>query len=86
VKESKLVIFQTSSQAHDDEFDQHGYLLLRDFCESTQGVVVISASNPQTLNAPAEYENEHLAIEAIKKMHPSLVMIDRDTWRSWASE
>jgi hypothetical protein len=85
VKESKLVIFQTSSLAQDDEFAQYGYLLLRGFCESTQGAIVISASNPQTLNGPAEYGNEHLAIEAIAKIHPNLVMIDRDPWRQWAS-
>lgn len=79
-----MLIFQTSSLSESEEFEQYGYIFLRDIGVHPGRIDVISVSNPQTLSIPAEFGNESLAIEAIKRKHPHLVLIDRDPWRQWS--
>jgi hypothetical protein len=83
MKESRLLILQTSSSSEDEGFEQYGYLLLRGDRDHPGRVDVISVSNPQTLDKPLEFDNESLAIEAIEEMHPGLVTIPSESWRQW---
>ena len=83
MKESRLLILQTSSLSKEEGFEQYGYLLLRGDRDHPGRVDVISVSNPQTLDKPVEFDNECLAIKAIKNKHPGLVAIDSESWRQW---